>query len=466
MKTFNIACALLCAATSAAQVSNPSGGRWKADWQMLRTHKAPAWILDAKFGIQYVGEPMDLSDSDAWHWGQAEYRYRELGQPPIDKHVEAHRNAFSIVGKFPYVWQLKPIRDYDAVLARYRDLGARYIVSMIQAAFPGTEGLRMDSREIRAARRAGLKVGVHFNLLGRELIPSIGDPGYVEWFHKRLRDAVEEADADFVFFDGSQATSSYFKTAEFVAWYYNWAERRNKEVWVNDDLGRNEMETGEYGDVVDLESMVTEGVSPRPWLDWDILRNDWTCWVNEFGIHKTNGSREKWRYKAPDALLRIFLDAVSKNGGWLVQIDNTGQSWTVVEEIANWLKINGEAVYSTRPYGIPNPRFVPAPKNVTRQVKGQSLWWPKYEATLRIAEQQPVYYTRKGPTVYAVHWGWPTGEFVLTGVHPQAGAKIRMLGAAGDLNWRMQGSELLVEKPAAKPAGKWAYTLVIDRAGE
>ena len=268
-------------------------GKWTADWEVLNRHKVPDWILDAKIGVQYVGEPMDLNDFNGWLWGRSAWRHRENGAPPPTAHELLWKDKFTFRGGLPRVFEHNPIKDTDAVLARYKDLGARFVVSMREAAYPGTEGLWMDQREIASARKLGMKVGVHYNLIRRDGVPSIGDAGYVDWTQTRMRKAVEEADADFVFFDGSQfAPSGYFKTDEFVAWYYNWADRKGKQVWVNDDLGNDRQETGEYGDLVDYESCTVEGISPRPWINWDILRNDWTCWVNEFGIHRLNG--KKW----------------------------------------------------------------------------------------------------------------------------------------------------------------------------
>lgn len=84
--------------------------------------------------------------------------------------------------------------------------------------YPGTEGLLMTDDEVRAARRAGLRVGLHYNLIRRDGLPSFGDPGYVPWFHDRLHKAVEQIQADFVFFDGCQfAPSDFFQTADFLA---------------------------------------------------------------------------------------------------------------------------------------------------------------------------------------------------------------------------------------------------------
>ena len=438
-----------------------TAGKWTPDWQVLNRHKAPDWILDAKIGIQYVGEPMNLDDYQNWHWGRSAERYRELGSPAPEANAQELLKQFALVGKLPYVWVNEPVKDPDAVLAQYKELGARFVVSMLSAAYPGTEGLLMEQAEVDAARRQGLKVGVHYNLLHREKLPAIGDPGYVPWFHKRLAAEVEKVESDFVFFDGCQASSSYFRSAEFLAWYYNWADRKGKQVWVNDDLGTDKQETGEFGDLVDHESFTVDGISPKPWINWDILRNQWTCWINEFGVHKMTGKKWAWQYKPVPDLMLIMLDTISKGGVWLVQMDNTKQSWENMREIGAWLKVNGEAIYGTRPYGTPAARMVRLPVKSTMP-KGANTWWWQFEESVKVARGTgPLYYTRKGGTLYAIHYGWPETSISIPGVRPKPGAKIRMVGIDRDLTWRQDGGRLVIDPPAGTPPCKYAYSFRI-----
>jgi hypothetical protein len=431
---------------------------WKADWQVLKQHKVPAWILDAKLGVQYVGPQMDLDDWQMYHWQRSAQRHRHLGSPPPDRHVEAMHSKFRVLGGLPYAWVHKPIENVDEVLARYKDIGAKFMVSMLWGAYPGTEGLLMDQKEVEAARRLGMKVGLHYNLLRRDGVPSIGDAGYMEWLHQHLQQHIQRIGSDFVFFDGCQAHSEYFKSAEFLAWYYNWADRNGKEVWVNDDLGLDLQESGEYGDLVDHEGFTVQGISPKPWINWDILRNEWTCWVNEFGVHKQKGGPKwVWEYKKPEDVLLRFIDTVSKGGVWIVQMDNTKTAWQNMDEIGAWLKVNGEAIYGTRPYGEPAPKMVrlprgPRPKGVVAH------WMWQFEESVKLAKADgPLYFTRKGQDLYAIHWGWPGETLAVPNVRPPKGARIRMLGVEGDLDWEQTAPGISIKMPP-QPAGKHAFT--------
>jgi hypothetical protein len=165
----------------------------------LKGHKVPEWLLDAKIGIQYVGEPRDFNDNEYFDWLRSQQQMRELG---YDRSDEDMRRFDGEVGNHRgrmRAFVHDPVKDVDAVMAAYKATGARFIVSMITAAYPGTEGLWMNQREIEAARRAGFPVGIHYNFMRRDRVPTIGDPGYVAFYQKELKDAVKSADADFIF---------------------------------------------------------------------------------------------------------------------------------------------------------------------------------------------------------------------------------------------------------------------------
>ncbi len=437
--------------------------KWQPTLESISLHETPEWLMDAKIGIQFVGEPQEFDDVQWYHWSRAMQRARQLGFDESDEQLRKHKDGVKVVGGIPYAWDVSPAGDPGKLMDAYKRTGAKYLVSMLQAAYPGTEGLRMMPGEVELARKNGFRVGLHYNLLRRDGLPSMGDPGYVEWWHSRVKDEVEIMGSDFLFFDGCQAPSAYFKTPELVSWYYNQAESLGKEVWVNEDLGTDTRESLEHGDVHEGEGFTMSGVSAKHFLNWDMIRNEWNCWVNEFGINKRDGSQWEWAYKPVDELLQLFIYNVSMGGGWVVQMVNTQQAWENMWEIGDWLAVNGEAIYGTRPYypADASARRLPDHRAPIGH-DGTKHWMWRFDQTVDVARSGgPLYMTRKQERVYAIRFGWPGETLTIPGVRAKKRSAIRMLGVDEELEWKQKGDDLIILLPPEKPCD-YAYSFSIE----
>ncbi|MCX7006775.1 MAG: hypothetical protein NTY53_05940 [Kiritimatiellaeota bacterium] len=89
-----------------------------------------------------------------------------------------------------------------------------------------------------------------------------------------------------------------------------------------------------------------------------------------------------------------------------------------LQEAGAWLKINGEAIFATRPY----------------------LRWHE-DTNLRFTR------TKDKKFVYAISLAWPGEKLCSRLVKPKAGSAIRLLGYERDLQWRMEGDSLVIELP-------------------
>ncbi len=145
---------------------------------------------------------------------------------------------------------------------------------------------------------------------------------------------------------------------------------------------------------------------------------------------------------APDALVRLLVDIVSKNGNLLLNVGPMADG-TIPElqlrrlrALGDWLKVNGEAIYGTRP-------------------------WARAEGVT--ADGIPVRFTQRGETLYAILLGTPrAGQLVLRNVPVPSGAVISVLGGPANLAWVQSGSDLLVTLPADLPTAA-AHTVRIGR---
>jgi alpha-L-fucosidase len=448
-----------------AQLGNE---RWKPDWGILEQHEVPEWFLDAKLGIQYVGAPREFNDQEYWHWGRSQQRARHLAADDGYNSI-IEQNQKSKILRIDYIWPIE-YDDPKIAIDTYIEIGAKYIVSMLGAAVFGTEGLLMTDEEINEARNRGLKVGLHYCFIRWGGQPTIGDPGYINWMIPMLKKAISDSKSDFMFFDGQFFPSNYLRTPDLVAWYYNWADRNGKEVCVNDDLGTEFTENPitNPADVIELECNTMSSVSTKPFIIWDNLRNEWNCWVNEYGINVMVGEVWKWQYKSSDELLHVFIDAVSKGGGWLIQMVNTKKAWETLEPIGKWLKINGEAIYNTRPYFEASPDAESRPLGSEVRANGRfdqrQDWWYKWSLVHKEAVKGgPMYFnqSKDKKTLYVIHWGWPGQNMLVQNVTPSKGSSIYMLGIDNELEWKKIGNDIIVQIPKVKPC-EYAYSFKIQ----
>jgi alpha-L-fucosidase len=151
------------------------------------------------------------------------------------------------------------------------------------------------------------------------------------------------------------------------------------------------------------------------------------------------------RHKGGAWIIRNLVDAVSKGGAFMVGVgpDANGRFHpTAIEnlkEAGAWLRVNGEAIYATRP-------------------RDGDLW----------READTIRYTRSkdGRFVYAIALEWPGLHLRLGGVRPAAGSAVTMLGLTQPLAWTRAGDGVSIglpkalEDPARRPcAAAWVFRI-------
>jgi alpha-L-fucosidase len=159
-----------------------------------------------------------------------------------------------------------------------------------------------------------------------------------------------------------------------------------------------------------------------------------------FGYNRAEGEAETI---APDALIYLLVDIVSKNGNLLLDVgpeaDGTIPPIQMdrLRALGAWMHQNGEAIYGTQPW--------------TRAV-GQST------------EGIGVRFTQKNGYLYAILLGKPKQtELILQGVKARPRTAIHLLGYGQPLQWSADGENLKVKLPQSLP-GQYAYALRLQPA--
>jgi alpha-L-fucosidase len=146
-------------------------------------------------------------------------------------------------------------------------------------------------------------------------------------------------------------------------------------------------------------------------------------------------------YKSPRELVHLLVDIVSKGGNLLLNIgpdasgDFAAEAYDRLQAVGRWMKVNGEAIYETRPI---------APYK----------------------ESKICYTVRRDGTVFAIYLGdedetAPPDKVMLYGHCPREGGRVELLGGRGPLRWEKAGKGVLIHLPKdvlAEPPCGYAWT--------
>ncbi|OGV67604.1 MAG: hypothetical protein A2283_07535 [Lentisphaerae bacterium RIFOXYA12_FULL_48_11] len=160
---------------------------------------------------------------------------------------------------------------------------------------------------------------------------------------------------------------------------------------------------------------------------------------------------KQWSYKPNDQyksvreLIHLLVDVVSKGGNLLLNVGPQPdgqlppQALERMKAMGAWLKVNGEAIYGTRP--------------------------------IEPYKQENVCLTKKGTFVYAIYLAEEgkdslSAQMRLVSFQPRQGSVIKLLGYDGDIPWHIEGGQVFLEVPAVvirNFTGKYAYVFKMER---
>ncbi len=155
------------------------------------------------------------------------------------------------------------------------------------------------------------------------------------------------------------------------------------------------------------------------------------------------------KYEDGKWLVKNLVDTVAKGGNFMVGIGPDGngkfhpKAIEALEYAGDWLKVNGEAIYSTR-------------------ARAGVLW--KEGKDIRFTR------TKNGKTVYALALKWPGEHLHLLTINPVVGSKISMVGSSKRLTWSaVPGGGVDIDIPSSlqnetlRPCkSAWAFKMVVD----
>jgi alpha-L-fucosidase len=464
-----------------------STGPFAASWESLGGHQVPQWYEDAKFGI-FI------------HWGVysvpafgSEWYPRNMYLQGSNefKHHEATYGSQSKFGYKDFIPLFKAERfSADRWAEVFKQSGAKFVVpvaehhdgfAMYDCGFSDWNAVKMGPKRdvvgeiAKAVRRKGLVFGLSSHRAehwwffngGREFDSDVKDPAnsalygpatpgetepdaaFLDNWLARTSELVDKYQPQLVWFDwwiGRPSFKPYLQ--RFGAFYYDRGAEWQKGVAINykyDAFPPNAA-------VLDIERGQLAGIRPQFWqTDTSISKNSW-------------GYVTKQEYKTSGEIIGDLVDIVSKNGALLLNIgprlDGTipEEEESVLLAIGRWLKVNGEAIYGTRPWKT----FGEGPTQVAEGAFSDTNRKPYTGKDIR--------FTKKGDTLYAIVLAWPGEKATIKALgtaSPLVSGEIkdvRLLGHRGSLKFARTDEGLIVEMPVDMPSSD-AVTLKIAGAG-
>jgi alpha-L-fucosidase len=180
---------------------------------------------------------------------------------------------------------------------------------------------------------------------------SVPDAAYLEKYFKRVQQLWDDYQPDMIYFDDDVLPLHGVTDGvglNLAAHFYNtsiqWHHGHNEAVMTDKHL--NDMER--RAQIYDIERGKAPGILPLPWQT-DTCIGSW---------HYDRAIFEYHRYKTAATVIPMLADIVSKNGNLMlsVPLQRDGQPDSdeieIVSDIGAWLKVNGDAIYATRPWKV------------------------------------------------------------------------------------------------------------------
>jgi alpha-L-fucosidase len=428
--------------------------------ESLNKHPIPDWYHDAKLGIfihwglysvpgwaPSTGKFQEVVEKEGWKSWFAKNPYAEwymnsiriLGSPSYEYHVKTYGKNFSYDNFVPLFNEAIVNWDPSEWADLFRKVGARYVVLTTKhhdgfllwpSENPNPKKDKFYSeRDIvgeltKAVQARGMRMGLYysggldwvFNDIVIRDFPDVlngilQEPEYVEYVNSHWHELIDRYETSMLWNDLGYPNAANLN--ELFAYYYN----KVPDGVINDRFYQLTPSGGIHFDFRTPEYASFDEIQIEKWESTRGLGYS-------FGYNRNEGPEHIISFKE---LVCSLVDIVSKNGNLLLGVGPMADG-TIPElqrkrllELGQWLDINGEAIFDTRP-------------------------WLEAEG---ITDQSvAVRFTQREETLYSTLLDRPKlTRVTIKSLLAEKDTTVHLLGEDEALDWEQKGNDLIITLP-------------------
>ncbi len=433
-----------------------SNAYYQPAWESLQNHKAPKWYHDAKFGIfihwglysvpawaTSIGKPGDFE----WEYFYKNNPYAEWylntlkipGSPTQKYHKKTYGEDFDYYDFIPLFNQAVTNWKPEAMAEQIKASGAKYVVltskhhdgfTLWPSRVPNYNFQKEQSvinRDIvgelaDAIRKQNLKMGIYysggldwsFNKVPVTHLKHVwtGTPqgaDYCAYADAHIKELIYKYKPDVLWNDIGYPKNGDLKTL-LANYFFIVPEGTVNNRW--------DRKPDFNGDFITPEYSKLDSITPFKWE---------TCRGIGFSFGYNQLENEE-KYMSGKEIIELLIDIVSKNGNLLLNIgpkaDGTipEKQLEALAEVGNWLEINGEGIYGTRP-------------------------WEVYG--MKLGNETQIHFTYKESCVYVfVSGNLSENELKISFPSGKKIESLELMGIKEPVKWKQNGDNLLLNIPS------------------
>ncbi|KAI0209806.1 Alpha-L-fucosidase [Lamellibrachia satsuma] len=419
--------------------------RYQPNWPSIDARPLPGWYDDVKIGIfihwGVFSVPSYGSEWFWWNWQGAK------SKSEVDFMKNNYRPDFTYADFAPsFTAELFNPNEWADIL---KASGAKYVVLTSKhhegfTNWPSKVSFNWNSMEVGPKRDlVGELANKAAGFKTRKFVEAKTLP--------ELYEIVTAYKPEVIWSDGDwEAPDTYWNSTSFLAWLYN--DSPVKDIVVTNDRWGSGTPC-HHGGYYTCHDKYNPGT---------LQKHKWeNCMTIDSGSWGYRRNAPLSAYLTMDQLTQVLAETISCGGNLLINIGPTsdGRIIPIFEErlrqLGTWLKVNGDAIYSTKPWKHQNDTVTP------------NVWY-----TSKKSEKCENYISTSqcmaDITVYAIVLDWPkAGLLELGAVSPASATTVQLLGyTGGAFKWtKRAGGGMVVDIPpipANQMPCEWAWVFQLN----